>query len=182
MVIAGEHIIRWHLKNSLAHASEVVRRSNYQRKEDMDYTTTIPVGKIDEDELLGFVERLQKITGQTLIIEKQYAICTNDLTISTMLDSLKEIAEDATRVTKVAVNTTKIKARSKVVKRAWKKGSDEPKPEPKRGPSVRSIKIEETGEMINRAPKALIKQVAAWDAEIESVAKAVSTETKQAKK
>jgi hypothetical protein len=77
------------------------------RKEDMDLTTTIPVGRIDEDELLGFVERLQKITGKTLIVEKQYAICTDDVVISAMLDGLKEIAEDAKRVGKVAINTTK---------------------------------------------------------------------------
>ncbi len=32
------------------------------------------------------------------------------------------------------------------------------------------------------APKALIKQVAEWDAEIDAVAKAVSTETKKVQK
>lgn len=116
----------------------------------MNYTTTIPVGKIDEDELLGFVERLQKITGQTLIVEKQYAICTNDTTISAMLDGLKEIAEDASRVSKVTVNVTKVKARSKLVKKAWKKNDEEPKPAPSRGPHVRSIQIDGTGEMISR--------------------------------
>jgi len=54
----------------------------------MSYTTTIPAGKVSETELIALVEQINILTKSKLSVEKKFVITTDDVHLSSMLDSL----------------------------------------------------------------------------------------------
>ena len=112
----------------------------------MLYQTSYPVAAIDEQQIRDLVNQMSRISGQRIDIDTQIVVSTEDANLSAMLECLRDSIVENGPVAKVKPlkkgRTPKIK-----IKKLVETG---PKPEPTRGPHVRSIKIiDETGEMIS---------------------------------
>jgi len=119
----------------------------------MLYSISVPVEAVNEDEFLDLVHRLAKVYGQTVEIQKQITIWTGNEDLKSVLESLA----DATRNGGPTVDVAPRNGHKKQKKLGGGKRGRKPKPtedkgkrEPTRGPHIRSIKIEGTGEMISR--------------------------------
>lgn len=55
---------------------------------DETFTTTVPVGKINEADLIALVDQIHAITKVPVTIETQFIVVTRDPNVSNMLDSL----------------------------------------------------------------------------------------------
>lgn len=111
----------------------------------MLYQTTIPAGCAEEQEFRSLIEQLSRMSGQPIEMEVQLAIGTDSLELSTMLDNLVEALRNGKpKSTAVRSNGHKKHRKQKAAK------AEGVKPEPTRGPHVRSIKVNGSGEMISR--------------------------------
>ena len=61
----------------------------------MSYQTTIPAGKVSEIELIALVEQIQIITKSQVHVEQQFVITTENMNISSMLDSQVDSLPDS---------------------------------------------------------------------------------------
>lgn len=94
----------------------------------MLYTTTIPVGGAEEQELRAIAESLSKIAGKTISIDLQFVICTESLEITTMFDALKDsiLARESVRANghknghKKPAKAKKAKKAPEMGPRSWK--------------------------------------------------------------
>lgn len=114
----------------------------------MIYQTPIAFNDVDEQELCDLVNRLAKVSGQKIEIEKQIVISTDSTDLSSILDALAEAIQNGDAVIKSAKRNVKEKPKAKSQKPKTIEGGV--KPEPTRGPHVRSIKVNGSGEMISR--------------------------------
>jgi hypothetical protein len=114
-----------------------------ERKELMLYETPFPVGGIEEQELRALVEQLSKISGAKVELSMQITVSTDDVNLNCMFETLRDTIHDG-----------RAKARplkkGRTPKMKIKKMVGGVKPEPTRGPHVRSIKVNGSGEMISR--------------------------------
>ena len=121
------------------------------------YQIAIPLICIDEDEFVDLLNRLAKVAGKPFEAEKQMVVSTDDAYLYSMFTSLT----DAIRNQVPAADVVRKNGHAKTAKTRKKLGGgkrskkqeaarQEVKHEPTRGPHVRSIKIESTGEMISR--------------------------------
>lgn len=112
----------------------------------MIYRTEIPFADVDEQELCDLVNQLARVSGQKIEIEKQIVVSTDSLNLSSMLDQLRDAIDNGDAV----LGVPKKKAKAKTKKNNVKQVEGGEKPEPTRGPHVRSIKVNGSGEMISR--------------------------------
>jgi hypothetical protein len=56
----------------------------------MLYTTNISTDLITEPELDALLSTIRKTTGKVIQVQKSFEICTEDISITTMLDALKD--------------------------------------------------------------------------------------------
>lgn len=111
----------------------------------MKYETTIPAGNIDEVELTDLVKRLAKIAGASFEIDRQIMISTDDSFLLSMVLAFADTVRNGT------VEVIQAPERSNGhKKRKVKKAEATTKKEPSRGPHVRSIQVNGSGEMISR--------------------------------
>lgn len=110
----------------------------------MLYQTMIPGTKVSKADIESMTDMLKTLTTKEIDIELMFVLSTDDPSVSTMLDGLRDAIEDGTAPQPVKVK--KVKGSKKV--KAEK--SDGPKAEPTRGPHVRSITVKSTGEKISR--------------------------------
>lgn len=117
----------------------------------MIYKTEIPLEVVDEAELASLVNQLAKVAGQKIEMEKQIIISTDSSELSLMLDALGDAIKsgDAATLSAAKRSTRKPKAETKKPKKL-KQAEGGEKREPTRGPHVRSIKVNGSGEMISR--------------------------------
>jgi hypothetical protein len=112
----------------------------------MLYQTTIPAGCAEEQEFRSLIEQLSKMSGQRIEIEMQLSISTDSMELSAVLDNLADVLRDG-KPTIIPVRANGHKKKKKADKAKTGAGV---KPAPTRGPHVRSIKVNGSGEMISR--------------------------------
>lgn len=107
----------------------------------------IPAGDVDDDQLDALVQQIAAMKCADAEIEKQYVVTSDS---PALLAALRALFGDSAVAaeTKQKRNAERIQKRSKIVSDAWQGNGK--KPEPTRGPHVRSIKVNGGGEMISR--------------------------------
>jgi tRNA(Ser,Leu) C12 N-acetylase TAN1 len=84
-----------------------------KRKEGTMYETTIPIEIISEEELDTLIKQLAKIFDEPVHVEKCYHVTTDNLELSSMLDSLKDGMSAAGKQAKKAGQNKGHKTKSK---------------------------------------------------------------------
>jgi len=111
----------------------------------MLYQIAIPTKCAEEQEVRSLIEQLSRMCGQRIEMEVQLSISTDSLELSTMLDDLAEVLRNGKpRNTHLRSNEHKKHRKQKTDK------ANGAKSEPTRGPHVRSIQVNGSGEMISR--------------------------------
>ncbi len=106
---------------------------------------------ITRDDLDCLVEQIARMKHADVEIEDMFVVTSDDPSLLAALDVL--FAPNGVMEKKaMKKETRKIKKRAKIIQDGWKGNGQEsePKPEPTRGPHVRLIKVNGTGEMISR--------------------------------
>ena len=98
----------------------------------MNYTTTIPAGKIAEEDLIALVDQVKVITKADVSIEQQFVIVTDDVNISSMLDSMMDAIADQPAAKK--------NGKVKVAKKSAKNNS---------GMTSHQVRFNATGELVS---------------------------------
>jgi hypothetical protein len=123
-----------------------------------EHPVVIPLDVIDEDELEEFISRIKAMTHADVKIQRQFVLTCDSPSVLSGLEYLfgeilgKSEYQNPITKKKIGAKQNKqisgIKQRAKIIKAGWTEGGL--KPAPTRGPHVRSIRIESTGEMISR--------------------------------
>jgi hypothetical protein len=102
----------------------------------MSYQTTIPADKVNEAALIALAEQINILTRSKLIsIEQQFVITTDDINLSSMLDSLVDVLLTASLVNAQATPTKK-NGKAKATKKSA-------------GITSHQVRIDATGETIS---------------------------------
>lgn len=99
------------------------------------YETIVPAGKINEEDLVELIEKVEKLTKTKVTIQSQFVLTTEDTSISSMLDSLIEAIPDGEPA---ARKNGKVKAAKKTAKG---KGDGEM--------TSHQVRINATGELVS---------------------------------
>ena len=110
---------------------------------------TIQPGLVEFLDLEKLATHIATIKGSMCTVQQMFIVSSPDPAVLTALGGLFQPVPE-----KAATREKKIRGRSKVVRKSWKKeaknASSEPKPEPTRGQHVRSIEIVGTTDKISR--------------------------------
>ncbi len=98
-----------------------------------DFTTTIPLGAIDEQQLTQLVDGLAAVTGQPVTLSKVYILSTPCTGTSIMLDNLRDVMLERQAQPSDSKPAPKVKIRRarRILKKAEKQAAEPGKRGPK---------------------------------------------------